>query len=676
MARESRRAFERWLANVLVMRNNRHLIFAGSAMALITGLGTVLPLAGCNEKQPAAPVAMTTPQATAPAVQAAPQPAPAPAPNPEQDARQHKLQQLIAKVEQTFKNGEAHYRKGELVKAKVDFDSAVDQMLSSGIDIQSDPTLEDEFNRILDAVNALETEALKQGNGFAPAVEPAPADVANDVTFEVDPSLVAKAKEELVTTKSDLPLVINDYVAGYINFFANSQRGHNTLKHSLERGGKYKAMIQKVMQEEGVPQDLIYLAVAESGFQPHAVNGHSGAGGMWQFMPHGDYGLVRNGYVDERFDPEKSTRAYAKYMKFLYNQLGDWYLAMAAYDWGAGNVQRAVQKTGYADYWELYKRNNLPGETKNYVPEILAAIIITKNPTQYGFDDVQLDAPIVTDTVMVNYAVDIRLAADIVGAQVQDLLALNPGLLRMSTPPADTLAEPFALHLPAGTAALYEQRIAAIPEEKRTQWRYHRVTPDDTLDTVARSYHVSVNQLAAVNQLQEGDSLAKVEALVIPVPLPPAPVRHTEIYRARRGETLITIADRFGVSLDDLHRWNHIGGTSVQAGQRVRVTEPAHVSSSALRRDRETSATSASKGAASGSSRKGASGAGKTKSAATGKESAHSTAGKRSHAQASSHAATAKKQGASKTASSAQSGVQAKRSNKDQKSTSKKNIEK
>ncbi len=113
-----------------------------------------------------------------------------------------------------------------------------------------------------------------------------------------------------------------------------------------------------------MPQDLIYLAVAESSFQPRAVNHSSGAGGMWQFMPHGDYGLTRNGYVDERFDPEKSTRAYAHYMKFLYNQLGDWYLAMAAYDWGAGNIQRAVQKTGYADFWELYKRNNLPARRR------------------------------------------------------------------------------------------------------------------------------------------------------------------------------------------------------------------------------------------------------------------------------------------------------------------------
>ena len=145
-------------------------------------------------------------------------------------------------------------------------------------------------------------------------------------------------------------------------------------------------MISKNLREEGVPQDLIYLAVAESGFQPQALNARSGAGGMWQFMPYGAYGLARNGWFDERFDPEKSSLAYAQYMKTLYNQFGDWYLAMAAYDWGPGNVQRAVMRTGYADFWELYRRNVLPGETKNYVPGIIAAIIMAKNPEQYGLD--------------------------------------------------------------------------------------------------------------------------------------------------------------------------------------------------------------------------------------------------------------------------------------------------
>ena len=266
---------------------------------------------------------------------------------------------LIEQMEAAYARGDADYRKGMLAEAKVEFDRAIDLMLTSGIDIKGNAQLQEEFDRIVDQVNALEMEALKQGNGFVPKVEDTPADVAGDVTFQVDPSFVAKARADLATTKSDLPLVMNDYVAGFINFFANSQRGHNTLTHSFERAGRYKTMIQRVMAEEGVPQDLIYLAVAESGFQPQAVNRRSRAGGMWQFMPRGNYGLARNPYMDERFDPEKSTRAYARYMKFLYDQLGDWYLAMAAYDWGAGNVQRAVEKTGYADFWELYRRTIL-----------------------------------------------------------------------------------------------------------------------------------------------------------------------------------------------------------------------------------------------------------------------------------------------------------------------------
>jgi len=424
----------------------------------------------------------------------------------------------------------------------------------------------------VDGVNALEMEALQQGNGFVPKAEPSPAEVANDVTFVVDPSIVAKAKTDLATTKSDLPLVVNDYVAAYINFFANTQRGHATLLHSFQRAGRYKAMIQRVMAEEGVPQDLIYLAVAESGFQPRAMNGKSGAGGMWQFMPHGNYGLVRNGYVDERFDPEKSTRAYARYMKFIYNQLGDWYLSMAGYDWGTGNVQRAVQKTGYADFWELYKRNNLPGETKNYVPEILAAIIIANHPTQYGFDDVTLDPPVLTDTVTINYSVDLKLVSDIVGAPMDEMMALNPSVLRSITPPD----APFDLHLPAGTATLFSQRIAAIPEPRRNTWRYHRVAGEDTLASVARQYRVPEQELAAANQLRENDSIHELEGLAVPVAPVAAPSARAAslLYTARKGDTLVNISDRFGVSLDQLRRWNKMRGIKVEPGRRLHVSEP------------------------------------------------------------------------------------------------------
>ena len=238
----------------------------------------------------------------------------------------------------------------------------------------------------------------------------------------------ARAIEELRTTQSDLPLVMNDYVASFINFFSTTGRGHSTLVASLERAGKYKAMIQKVLKEEGVPQDLIYLAVAESGFRPRAVN-PSGAAGMWQFMPYGTYGLAKTGWYDERFDPEKATRAYARDIKKTYEQLGDWYLAMAAYNWGTGNVQRAVQRTGYVDFWELYRRNNLPEQTKNYVPIILAVTIMAKNPKQYGLEGIVPDAAVLPDDVTTNYAIDLHLVADLTGASEQTIEDLNPSLL-------------------------------------------------------------------------------------------------------------------------------------------------------------------------------------------------------------------------------------------------------
>jgi membrane-bound lytic murein transglycosylase D len=543
----------------------------GRILYRLFGCATLaLVLAGCDptaEGKQRKVTAPAPPPTAAPAQAAVPDSLQSP-PHPTRD--QQRVHLLIQQVEESYSQGEADYHKGRLPEAKAEFDRAVDLMLASGIDVRSDAELQEEFGRIVDGVNALEMEALKLGNGFVPKEEETPADVAEDVTFVVDPNIVAKAKADLATTNSDLPLVVNDYVAGVINFFANTKKGHNTLLHSFQRAGRYKAMIQRVMAEEGVPQDLIYLAVAESGFNPRALNRRSHAGGMWQFMPRGNYGLAHNAYVDERFDPEKSTRAYARYMKFIYDQLGDWYLSMAGYDWGAGNVQRAVEKTGYADFWELYKRNNLPKETKNYVPEILAAIIIANHPSQYGFDDVTLDPPVLTDTVTINYSVSLRLVSDIVGAPVEELTALNPSLLRMMTPPDAS----FDLHLPGGMASLYEQHIALIPEGKRNAWRYHRVASEDTLASVALKYRVTEAALAAANQLSVRDGIAGVEALLVPA-APAAEPLHTRIYTVHKGDTLVTIADRFGVSLNQLRRWNKIPGIKVQPGEKLRVAEPA-----------------------------------------------------------------------------------------------------
>jgi membrane-bound lytic murein transglycosylase D len=543
-----------------------------------------LSLAGCQQTASTSARNVAGPQSTAPALVPVAQAPLAPASVPPALTReQQRVRVLIQQVEDAYARGEADYHKGRLVEAKQEFDRAVDLMLTSGIDIRSDAQLQEEFDRIVDGVSALEMDALKQGNGFVPKEEPTPAEAAEDVTFVVDPKLVAKARADLATTNSDLPLVVNDYVATYINFFANTKKGHNTLLHSFERGGRYKAMIQRVMAEEGVPQDLIYLAVAESGFNPRALNRHSHAGGMWQFMPNDKfYGLARTPYVDERFDPEKSTRAYARYMKFIYNQLGDWYLSMAGYNWGTGRVQHAVEKTGYADFWELYKRGELPKETSGYVPEILAAIIIANHPTQYGFDDVTLDPPVLTDTVTINYPVDLRLVSDLVAAPVDELMALNPSLLRLVTPP-DTS---FDLHLPGGMATVFVQRIAAVPEAKRNAWRYHRVTPEDTLATVAREYRVTVEALAAANQLDSADSIEGVEALVVPVAPSAPPSARTQLYTVRKGETLVTISDRFGVSLNQLRRWNKITGIRVQPGRRLHVADPASVPHAASRKHR------------------------------------------------------------------------------------------
>ena len=341
---------------------------------------------------------------------------------------------LIARVEKEYQSGQDDYRAGHLEAAKRNFDSAFDELLGSGFDLHSDDRLEHELDRILEGINNAELAALQQGDGFTEQKsEPAPIDEANEITPAVDESVKAKAEAEIKSTPSDLPLMMTDQVAGFINYF--STRGRGTMERALARSGRYEDMIRQILQEEGVPQDLIYLAQAESGFHPLAVS-RAGARGMWQFMGSRaqGYGLARSWWVDDRQDPEKATRAAAHHLKDLYGEFGDWYLAMAAYNSGPGTVQNAVKRTGYADFWELYRRNVLPKETRNYVPIILAVTIMAKNPAQYGLDSVVKEKPVPFDTVKIDYPIDLRLAAECVDATAEQLLDLNPSLLRMTTP--------------------------------------------------------------------------------------------------------------------------------------------------------------------------------------------------------------------------------------------------
>ena len=506
--------------------------------------------------------------------------APAPKPDPA-DA-------LVALAEKEYAAGQANYQAGHLEAARANFDQAFNTLLSSNLDVRNDDRLQREFDKIVEAVHELEMAALQQGDGFnEPRSEPAPIDEANDInTFPVDPNIKARAEVEVKNTKSDLPLVMNDQVAMFINYYS-SPRGKATLEHAWARAGRYHEMISRVLKEEGVPQDLIYLAQAESGFQPLALS-RAGARGMWQFMAQtGELnGLSRTWWVDDRQDPEKATRAAARHLHDLYNQFGDWYLAMAAYNSGAATVQHAVERTGYADFWELYRRGVLPHETQNYVPIIIAETIMAKNPEQYGLQSVAPEPPVQLDHIVITYPVDLRLVAECVDTSVDYLQEINPSLLRMTTPKD----QPFTLNLPAGSQEKYETAIAVIPQEMRTYWRYHRVEYGDSLGTIARKYHVSTSSIADANSLSggAGDDIRPGTKLIIPI----SPNRHEGTadayshkathYKVRKGDTVASVADDFEVPVDKLRKWNHLRASSeLTPGRMLVIYKPTSSDSSA-----------------------------------------------------------------------------------------------
>jgi membrane-bound lytic murein transglycosylase D len=281
--------------------------------------------------------------------------------------------------------------------------------------------------------------------------------------------------------------------------------------------------------------------------------------------------LQRSLWVDDRQDPEKSTRAAAHHLKDLYAQFGDWYLAMAAYNSGPGTVQAAVRRTGYADFWELYRRNVLPKETRNYVPIILAVTIMTKNLSQYGFDDVSMDEPAAFDKVTINYPVDLRLVAECVDVTPAHLQELNPSLLRMTTPKVGA----FELHLPRGTRDQYQTAIASIPNDMRLWWRYHKVQPGDTPASLGRTYRVTAKSIATANQL-DGTELEAGAKVIIPVAAGKHPLSDNATYAHRitrykvhKGDTVETVAENFGVSAQMVRRWNGLRGGDSLRGRKV-----------------------------------------------------------------------------------------------------------
>jgi membrane-bound lytic murein transglycosylase D len=501
---------------------------------------------------------------------------------------------LIAKVEAEYQQGLADYHSGKAEDAKKDFDNALNALLGSNFDIRSDDRLQKEFDRIVQGVNDIYpggTSADAEASQEQQKSEPAPIDVTNGIAPSADAKTIAKATAEVKNTHSDLPLMMTDQVAGYINYFSGYGRG--VFERAYARSGRYHDMMEAELKKEGVPQELVYLAQAESGFLPHAVS-RVGARGIWQFMAGRGigYGLHHNMYVDDRQDPVKSTHAAARHLKDLYNQFGDWYLAMAAYNSGPGTVQSAVKRTGYADFWELYRRNVLPKETRNYVPIILAVTIMAKNPSQYGLDSVAMEKPDDYDTVTINYPVDLRLVAECINSSTTELQDLNPSLLRLSTPREGK----FELHLPAGTRDQYESAIASVPPDMRLWWRYHTVHPGDTVASLAHTYHTTAKQIEEANHLDSSELEGEAH-LVIPVAAGKHPTdtatyaRRITRYKVHRGDTVESVAENFGISAQQLRRWNGIRGDSL-AGRRVLAL---HLPISPSSRETEVASSHASK---------------------------------------------------------------------------------
>jgi membrane-bound lytic murein transglycosylase D len=338
--------------------------------------------------------------------------------------------------------------------------------------------------------------------------EKSPLDEILQMTFPVDPSLRHKVQEQIRVTASQLPLEQNDAVVSYINFFS-SPRGKKILAYGLRRSGRYRPMIMKILREEGVPEELIFLAQAESGFVPRAMS-RALCVGVWQFAAFRgkEYGLNQTAATDDRMDPELATRAAARHLHDLYNHFGDWYLSMAAYNCGPGCVDHAIQRTGYADFWQLRRMNVLPKETANYVPAILAMTIIGKNAKDYGLDDLEMEQPLEYDTIELESPTHIALIADAIDRPLTEVKELNPAVLRSIAPAGTTL------HVPKGMLPGVEAAFSVVPANRRAAWRVHRVNGEDSFSMLAKRYSTGADLVSSANHdvLPEAGSLVVIPA--------------------------------------------------------------------------------------------------------------------------------------------------------------------
>lgn len=446
----------------------------------------------------------------------------------------------ILKADQRFEAGKKLYQRGDLDGARREFNRAVDALLTAPDNVPNSPKLERKLDRLVETIYRYDREDLGSGESQDKVVfDKSPIDSILEMTFPIDPNLKPKVLEEIQATVSQLPLEMNDSVLSYVHYFS-SERGRKTLLAGLRRAGRYKPLIQRILDEEGVPQELIFLAQAESGFMPRAVSNKK-AEGMWQFVQlrGQQYGLMQTPHSDDRLDPEKATRAAARHLRDLYNHFGDWYLAMAAYNCGPGCVDNAIMRTGYADFWALRDRNALPRQTQNYVPAIVAITIVAKNQKDYGLDSIDIDQPIEYDTLTLKAATNLALIADAAERPVSEIRDLNPALLKSAAPAG------YQLHIPKGTSNDVLAALENVPPDRRTTWRMHRVERGETLAQIAKQFSTPAQSIAqANNHIEEAPEAG--DLLIIPASYnPDAPAARRSAHKraaARHGRVSRTVA--------------------------------------------------------------------------------------------------------------------------------------
>lgn len=375
------------------------------------------------------------------------------------------------------------------------------------------------------------------------------------------PVPVLEPRESAGPCGAPVVTVTNDRVEKWLDYFRG--KGRKDMQRWLDRSPRYRPMIEGILEEEGLPSELFYLAMIESGLNPNAYS-RAHAAGMWQFISSRArmYGLRVDWWIDERRDPEKSTRAACTYLKELYDRFGSWELALAGYNSGEGRVEKAKRKRpSCPDYWCL----DLPRETENFVPKFMAAVMIGSDPEKYGFRSPSEGAPLAYDTVEIVDAVDLQVIADATGTTYDGIRKLNPALRRWCTPPSDS---PTTVRVPEGSGDRCLAAIDEIPPDERVTWRRHRVTRGETLSGIAKAYGTSVSAITSVNDIRNPHRIRSGSYIVIPIgPGADSISAHADLpetitYRVRRGDTISSIAKRHGKSTRDVLRWNGLAWNS------------------------------------------------------------------------------------------------------------------